>query len=134
MDSEMDDEESDEEMEDFSADSAEDQAFEAELAQVREYVEKMDGKGASSSETNADNKKSVVDNMKNDMGGTTENILSGGEGESGGSAETPKDMNTGNVNTVGGTKSSSMMSKASGGADSKETGADNTDSVLRSKR
>ena len=139
MDSEMDmepemdsDEEDDSEMENFASD--EDTAFESELAQVREYVERMDGKGASSSESNADNTDSVVDDMKNDMGGTTDNILAGGEGETGGSAETPKDMNTGNVNKVGGTKSGKMMNKAPSGADAKETGADNTDSVLRSKR
>ena len=106
--------------------------FDVELATVREYVEKING-GAASSETTADNKKSVVDNMKNDMGGTTANILGNNTDEKGRSAPTAKEENMGNVNVPGG-KASKSMSKASGGADGSEKNADNTDSVLRSQR
>ena len=106
--------------------------FEDELASLREYVEKVSG-GAASSETTADNKKSVVDNMKNDMGGTAANILSDSTDEKGRPAPTAKEEDMGNVNVPGG-KASKSMSKASGGADSSEKNADNTDSVLRSQR
>ena len=57
-------------------------AFEPELATVREYVEKVPaGHGAEKkgAAEKADNVKSTIDNMKNDMGGTTANILSSKE-------------------------------------------------------
>jgi len=110
-----------------------DESFEDELASLREYVEKVGG-GAASSETTAENTTSVVDNMKNDMGGTTANILSDKTDEKGRTADKPKEEDLGNINKPGGMKSDKMMNKASGGAANSESGADNTDSVLRSKR
>lgn len=104
--------------------------FDAELATVREYVEKI---GAPNNTDSADNKKSIVDNMKNDMGGTTANILSDKTDEKGRTADKPKEENMGNVNVPGG-KASKSMSKASGGAADSESGADNTNSIFRGKR
>jgi hypothetical protein len=124
---EMDDMDDEEEMGD--EEEIED-SFDAELATVREYVEKI---GAPSNTDAADNKKSIVDNMKNDMGGTTANILSDKTDEKGRTADKPKEENMGNVNVPGG-KASKSMSKESGRAASSESGADNTDSLFRGKR
>lgn len=114
-----------------------------ELETMREYVEKVAGghgaetKGAADS---ADNKKSVVDNMKNDMGGTTANIAKGGEGSEkndGGLADiTPKEDNAGNVN-VPGAKGATKMDAAKGhGAEKKGAAenADNKQSIFRGRR
>jgi len=102
-----------------------------ELETVREYVEKVsDGHGAEKkgrTET-ADGKKSVVDNMKNDMGGTTANILSGRNGAeagavgaSGGSMKgaalsdtSAKEDNDGNINVPGGKAGSAFSKKEPG--------------------
>lgn len=112
----------------------------ADLETVREYVEKVDGHGAEKKgkAEAADNTHSPVAG-KNDMGGTTSNIAKGGEG--GGKADgftgKPKDMNTGNINVVGGTKTSSMMSKngKGHGAEKAGTGEGSTDatSIIGSK-
>jgi hypothetical protein len=114
-----------------------------ELATMREYVEKVAGghgaekKGAGEG---ADNKKSVVDNMKNDMGGTTANIAKGGEASEkndGGLADiTPKEENAGNVNTPGSKNATKMDSTKGHGAEkagSKES-ADNKQSLFRGRR
>ena len=56
------------------------------LETVREYVEKVPaGHGAEKKGAGekADNTRSTIDNMKNDMGGTTANILSGRNGATG---------------------------------------------------
>jgi len=79
---------------------------------MREYVDKV---ASPSNKEGADNTKSTIDNMKNDMGGTTENILSGRNGAEAGSVGAggtvkgngvlkgkPQDMNTGNINVPGG--------------------------------
>lgn len=121
--------------------------FDAELATVREYVEKIgayenakggdEGKGVAGSRHGTSvsnvNTKSVVDNMKNDMGGTTANILSDKTDEKGRTADKPKEDDMGNVNKPGG-KASKSMSKVSGGAANSESGADNTGSLFRGKR
>jgi len=66
----------------FAPEASADPEGDDELATMREYVEKVAGghgaekKGAADS---ADNKKSVVDNMKNEIGVTTANIAKGGE-------------------------------------------------------
>jgi hypothetical protein len=111
-----------------------------ELETVREYTEKIGGatydKFAKGGD-NGQNTKSPVAG-KNDMGGTTANIAKGGEGggsESGLTKNKPQDMNTGNVNVVGGTKTSSFYSKDGKGhgaekAGAKESGT-NTTSVFR---
>ena len=85
---------------------------------IREYVERVsDGHGAEKKgkSENSDNKKSLIDNMKNDMGGTTANILSsksddrsnewgtsGGQLKGNGLTKGVQQMNTGNVNVPGG--------------------------------
>ena len=114
-----------------------------ELATMREYVEKVAGghgaekKGGAES---ADNKKSVVDNMKNDMGGTTANIAKGGEGSeknTGGLADiNAKEENMGNVNTPGSKNATKMDSTKGHGAEkagAKEQ-ADNKQSIFRGRR
>jgi len=125
-------------------------AFEPEMATVREYVEKVsDGHGAEKkgkAET-ADNKKSTIDNMKNDMGGTTANIVSGRDGATG--SETgalkgngltkgkPQDMNTGNINVPGGKAGNAFSKKEPGhGAEKKGSAesADNKQSLFRGRR
>ena len=135
-------------MEDEMKDSIEtpvsaDPEGDAELATMREYVEKVAGghgaekKGAADT---ADNKKSVVDNMKNDMGGTTANIAKGGEESGkndGGLADiTPKEDNAGNVNTPGSKNATKMDSTKGHGAEkagAKEQ-ADNKQSIFRGRR
>jgi len=127
-------EESEEEVED---------SFDAELATVREYVEKVAGghgaetKGAAEA---ADNKKSVVDNMKNDMGGTTANIAKGGEASEkndGGLADiNAKEDNAGNVNTPGSKNATKMNNEPGHGAEKKGSAesADNKQSLFRGRR
>jgi hypothetical protein len=136
----MDDEEGEEEMKD-----------EFDLATVREYVEKVPaGHGAEKkgSAEQADNKKSIVDNMKNDMGGTTANILSSKE-EAGVMANqgqlkgngvfkgTPKEDNAGNINVPGGKAGGAFSKKEPGhGAEKKGSAesADNKQSLFRGRR
>lgn len=129
-------------------------AFEPELATVREYVEKVPaGHGAEKkgAAEKADNTKSVVDNMKNDMGGTTANILSGRNGQDAGEAGAaggqlkgngvlkgkPQEDNAGNINVPGGKAGSAFSKKEPGhGAEKKGAAekADNTNSLFRGKR
>lgn len=121
-------------------------SFDVELATVREYVEKITGghgaekKGAAET---ADNKKSIVDNMKNDMGGTTANILSGkGEGtdkgtDGGLANNTTQEENAGNINVPGGNAGGAFSTKEPGhGAEKKGSAesADNKQSLFRGKR
>ena len=110
------------------------------LATVREYVEKVDGHGAEKkgkAET-ADNTSSPVASA-NDMGGTAANIAKGGEGGGSETGLTGKatDMNTKNINKVGGSKESERMSKngAGHGAERSGTGEGAADatSVIGSK-
>ena len=88
------------------------------FSQVREYVERVsDGHGAEKKgrSESPDNKRSVIDNMKNDMGGTNANILSsktddrgnewgtaGGQLKGNGLTKNVQQMNTGNINVPGG--------------------------------
>jgi hypothetical protein len=125
-----------------------------ELETVREYVEKVaDGHGAEKkgrAET-ADSKKSVVDNMKNDMGGTTANILSGRDGADAGavgaaggkmkgsalSDTSAKEDNAGNINVPGGKAGSAFSKKEPGhGAEKKGSSesADSKQSLFRGRR
>lgn len=117
-----------------------------ELETVREYVEKVPaGHGAEKkgAAEQADNKKSVIDNMKNDMGGTTANILGGKEdssskGTAGGLAgNKPKEDNAGNINVPGGKAGNAFSTKEPGhGAEKKGTAeqADNKQSLFRGRR
>lgn len=126
-----------------------------ELETVREYVEKVsDGHGAEKkgkAET-ADSKKSVIDNMKNDMGGTTANILSGRNGSDAGEAGAAggalkgsalsdtksKEDNAGNINVPGGKagKTGFTHKEAGHGAEKKGAAeqADSKQSLFRGRR
>ena len=134
MDSDMDSEEA------FAPETSETPEVD-ELDTFREYVEKVAGghgaekKGAPEG---AESKKSVVDNMKNDMGGTTANIAKGGEDSGkndGGLADiTPKDIG---VNDPKAAAKGAFKEKTAGhGAEKKGAGesADNKQSIFRSKR
>ena len=117
-----------------------------ELETVREYVEKVPaGHGAEKkgSAESADNKKSTIDNMKNDMGGTTANILSdkkegADKGTAGGLAgNKPKEENAGNINVPGGKAGGAFSTKEPGhGAEKKGSAesADNKQSLFRGRR
>jgi len=135
------DAEKEEEM--FAPESSADPEGDAELATMREYVEKVaGGHGAETkgSADTADNKKSVVDNMKNDMGGSSANILKGGEESgknTGGLADiTPKENNAGNVNTPGSKNATKMSNEKGHGAEKKGAAenADNKQSIFRGRR
>ncbi len=119
--------------------------FDAELATVREYVEKV---GAPKMGDNGANTKSIVAG-KNDMGGTAANIVRGdtaNDGEVGagskikGSAlndQNPKEDNAGNINVPGGKAGNAFSKKEPGhGAEkagAKET-AENKQSLFRGRR
>jgi hypothetical protein len=123
-----------------------------ELETVREYVEKVPaGHGAEkkgAAEQSDKGAKSLIDNMKNDMGGTTANILSSKE-EAGVMANqgqlkgngllkgTPKEDNAGNINVPGGKAGSAFSTKEPGhGAEKKGSAesADNKQSLFRGRR
>jgi hypothetical protein len=115
------------------------------LETVREYVEKVPaGHGAEkkgAAEQGADTKSPVAG--KNDMGGTTANILSGKEdssskGTAGGLANNkPKEENAGNIN-VPGAKNGNAFSKKEPGHGAEKKGAaesaDNKQSLFRGRR
>ena len=123
-----------------------------ELETVREYVEKVPaGHGAEKkgAAEKADNKRSTIDNMKNDMGGTTANILSGRNGADAGEANkgqlkgsgllkgSPQDMKTGNINVPGGKAGGAFSKKEPGhGAEKKGASEGSTDgqSLFRGRR
>lgn len=124
------------------------------LETVREYVEKVPaGHGAEKKGAGekADNTKSLVDNMKNDMGGTTANILSSKEDaatyanqgalkgnglEKGKVGDNPDAK--GNVNVPGGNagKTGFKTKEAGHGAEKKGSAesADNKQSLFRGRR
>lgn len=91
--------------------------------QMREYVEKVTAKMGD----NGVNSKSTVAG-KNNMGGTSANIVKGGESKSQGTngglaAPTSKEENAGNVNVPGGKASKSMKAEPKGhGAEKKGAG------------
>ena len=125
-------------------------AFEPELATVREYVEKVPaGHGAEKkgAAEKADNTKSTVAG-KNDMGGTAANILSSKEdtatlanqGQLKGSSlikQKPTEDNAGNINVPGGKAGNAFSTKEPGhGAEKKGAAeqADNKQSLFRGRR
>ena len=129
-DEEGEDEEEDEEDEEEIKDSFDATAF------MREYIEKVSGgHGAEkkSSGDNGDNVKSVIDNMKNDMGGTTANIVKGGEAggkgvQSGLLKPTAKEENFGNINVPGGKAGKTAFKKKEPGHGAERKGSgDNGD-------
>lgn len=103
---------------------------------MREYIEKVTGgHGAEKKSTgdNGDNVKSVIDNMKNDMGGTTANIVKGGEA-SGKGVESgllkPKTtlQDGGNINVPGGNAGKTAFKKREPGHGAERKGSgDNGD-------
>ncbi len=118
-------------------------AFEPEMATVREYVEKVPaGHGAEkkgAGEAGGANTKTPVAG-KNDMGGTTANIAKGGEGggtDKGLANNKPQQMNTGNINVPGGKAGGAFNTKEPGhGAEKKgasEQGGTNAASLFRNK-
>jgi hypothetical protein len=108
------------------------------LETVREYVEKVP---TAKMGDNGANTKSIVAG-KNDMGGTTANIVKGGESTTGGTkgglaAPNPKEDNAGNINVPGGKAGSAFSKKEPGhGAEKKGAGenADNKQSLFRGRR
>jgi hypothetical protein len=117
-----------------------------ELETVREYVEKVPaGHGAEKkgAAEKADSTKSTIDNMKNDMGGTTANLRGGeareaSKGTAGGLANNkPQDMKTGNINVPGGKAGGAFSKKEPGhGAEKKGAAEGSTDgqSLFRGRR
>ena len=124
------------------------------LATVREYVEKVaDGHGAEKKgkAEQADGSSTGLKFSKNDMGGTTANILSGRDGATGGDAGAAggalkgkplsdtkaKEDNAGNINVPGAKNGNAFSKKEPGhGAEKKgaaEKGAD-TASLFRGRR
>ena len=122
-------------------------AFDPELETVREYVEKVP---AAKMGDNGVNTKSIIDNMKNDMGGTSANILSGRNGQDAGTVgagnkikgsalndQNPKEDNAGNINVPGGKAGGAFSKKEPGhGAEKKGAAeqADNKQSLFRGRR
>ena len=123
----------------------EEESFE-ELETVREYVEKV---APAKMGDNGANAKSVVAG-KNDMGGTTANILGGKNGQDGGEVgagskikgsalndQNPKEDNAGNINVPGG-KAGNAFSKKEPGHGAEKAGtkesADNKQSLFRGRR
>jgi len=104
---------------------------------MMEYVNKV---GKPTHGDNGVNTKSLIDNMKNDMGGTTANIAKSFSTEKGGTQggllnPSTKEENFGNVNVPGGNAGKTAFKKKEPGhgaekAGSKET-ADNKQSLLR---
>ncbi len=119
---------------------------------VREYVEKVkhpsntEGQtvGTGSSNKPSVNSKSIVDNMKNDMGGTVKNLVQGGaesapDGQTAykkpsnmySKGMTDEPLGKRNVNQVGGNKgASTFYNKKESGAKTSETGGVNDKSPL----
>ena len=107
-----------------------------ELDSLMEYVDKV---GAPKHGDNGTNTRSTIDNMKNDMGGTTANIAKSFSTEKGGTqgglaAPTTKPQDGGNVNVPGAKNATKLkpVTKGHGAekAGTKET-ADNKQSTLR---
>jgi hypothetical protein len=109
--------------------------------QMREYVEKISGQqfpGPGKMGDNGAYTKSPVAS-KNDMGGTTANILNGGTTSetnvvgkggkvqgNGHADQTPKDMNTGNVNVPGGKAGKNTWKNNSSGHGAEKKGKPET--------
>jgi len=95
---------------------------------MREYIEKVSNPKHGD---NGANTKSIIDNMKNDMGGTTANIVKGGEAKGEGTkggllAPSTKEENFGNINVPGGNAGKTAFKKKEPGhgAEKKQSGGD----------
>jgi hypothetical protein len=131
------DEASDEEVDEASDEEVEESA-KSDREQMREYVDKVaGGHGAEKKSTgdNGDSGKSPVASANN-MGGTSANILKGGEAGSGDHAGlgdlNAKDQDGGNINVPGGKASKAGKSEPGHGAEKKgkPEAADNKKSVV----
>jgi hypothetical protein len=97
---------------------------------MREYIEKVANPKHGD---NGDNTKSIIDNMKNDMGGTTANIAKGGEAggkgvQSGLLKPNTKEENFGNINVPGGNAGKTAFKKKEPGHGAEKKGSgDNGD-------
>jgi hypothetical protein len=97
---------------------------------MREYIEKVTNP---KNGDNGDNTKSIIDNMKNDMGGTTANMVKGGtEGgkgvQSGLLKPNTKEENFGNINVPGGRAGKTAFKKKEPGHGAEKKGSgDNGD-------
>jgi hypothetical protein len=135
---EEDEEEGEEEEGDDEMDFGDDDDEEKKEDFVREYTEK---RTATMGDNGANTKSAVAG--KNDMGGTTANIAKSFSTEKGGTQgglanPSPKDMNTGNVNKVGGTNAKAFYSKDSKGHGVEKKGSGdngaNTKSLIGGKK
>jgi hypothetical protein len=120
-------------------------AFEPQMATVREYVEKVPaGHGAEKKGAGEAAGASATSPVagKNDMGGTTANMVKGGQGSEKGTAgglanNKPQQMSTGNINVPGGKAGGAFAKKEPGhGAEKKgagEQGGTNATSLFRNK-
>lgn len=92
---------------------------------MREYIEKVaNPKGGD----NGVNTKSLIDNMKNDMGGTTANIVKGGEAKGEGTKggllnPSTKEENFGNINVPGGNAGKTAFKKKEPGHGAEKKGS-----------
>jgi hypothetical protein len=124
----------DEEVDEASDEDVE-EAEKSETETMREYVEKV----TASMGDNGANTKSTVAGANN-MGGTSSNLVAGGEADSKGTtgglaANSSKEDNMGNINVPGGKASKSMKAQPKGhGAEKKSAGetADNKKSTIGS--
>jgi hypothetical protein len=97
---------------------------------MREYIEKVSNPKHGD---NGDNTKSIIDNMKNDMGGTTANIAKGGEDggkgvQAGLLKPNTKEENFGNINVPGGNAGKTAFKKKEPGHGAEKKGSgDNGD-------
>ena len=139
-------------MDDMGGDMGSDEEMkdEFELETVREYVEKVPaGHGAEKKgqAEKADGSASGMKFSKNDMGGTSANILSGRNGSEGSTSGAlkgngllkgnPQDMKTGNINVPGGKAGGAFSNKEPGhGAEKKGAAEGRTDgqSLFRGRR
>lgn len=129
-----DDEESGEDDEEGEEKEVKD-SFDA-TAFMREYIEKVGGGHGAEKKSGGDNgtnTKSIIDNMKNDMGGTTANFARGGEpggkGVASGLAKpNTKEENFGNINVPGGKAGKTAFKKREPGHGAERRGSgDNGD-------
>ncbi len=102
---------------------------------MREYIEKVSNPKHGDNGTNT---KSIIDNMKNDMGGTTQNIVKGGEAKGEGTkggllAPSTKEENFGNINVPGGNAGKTAFKKKEPGHGAEKKGSgDNGDKGAQS--
>ena len=89
---------------------------------MREYADKVT---PNMGDTGTDGTNSPVAG-KNDMGGTASNIAGGSAEEKGGKVSAPKDMNTKNINKVGGSKDGERMTANAKGHGSEKKGSGET--------